>query len=397
MSQPPPPLFDYRRRHGRAVRPSGAPTRALAVARHRSAPTSLLATVLAVLSLGGCRAHDPLPKQPAIDLAQVPGPSPAELSSEGDLPARLAGPLAQLWASGQEGEFVGVDGVTLRYHLQLAPAERGAIIVLPGRTEAAQKYVEVTGDLVAQGYSVYVLDHRGQGASGRLLPNREMGHVEFFRDYVDDLERFIDEVVRSRPHPRLFVLAHSMGGAVAAYYIDRHPDAIDAAVLGAPMFEIDTGGFPTVVAGSIAGSACSLTSGSGYAAGMKDYTEEASVAESTVTQSAARWQAKIDLYRARPELRLGGPTYRWVCESLQAASRAQGLGPFSHTPTLLLQAGDDSVVKPGGQRRYCEEAPRCQLQRFDRALHELFMERDEVRNLALSQAIRFFNHAAGVQ
>ncbi len=376
--------------HSSRLRAARAPRPARGLAWPPAARALALACVAALGS--GCRAVDPLPKEPALDLDALDGPSPADFSTESALVAGLAGDMTALWDGGDDGELAGVAGVPVRYHRVLAPAERGAVVVLPGRTEAARKYIEVAFDLVGQGYSVYVLDHRGQGASGRMLPDVEAGYVEYFSDYVSDLELLVDTVVEPAGHERLYLLAHSMGGAVAALYLDRHPDAVRAAALSAPMFDIDTGAFPGVIAGSISGSACSVGAGTGYAAGQGPYAEEESVVESEVTHSEARWQAKLDLYRDRPELRLGGATYRWVCESLQAASAVQGLGPYTRTPTLLLQAGADTVVPPGGQDRYCADARRCQVERFEGAFHEVLMETDDIRNVALAHAARFFRH-----
>ncbi|MCT6568541.1 alpha/beta fold hydrolase, partial [Staphylococcus aureus] len=43
------------------------------------------------------------------------------------------------------------------------------VVVVPGRIESYVKYPEVAYDLFQQGYDVIVLDHRGQGRSGRIL------------------------------------------------------------------------------------------------------------------------------------------------------------------------------------------------------------------------------------
>ncbi|MEI8258891.1 MAG: alpha/beta fold hydrolase [Deltaproteobacteria bacterium] len=343
-------------------------------------------------ALGACA---PPAHQPAIDLATPTTPTAADFSSESTLAMRMPD-LQRAWDAGEDGFFEGVQGVRVHYRIVRAttPTELGAVVVLPGRTEPAQKYVEVATDLVRQGYSAYVLDHRGQGASGRMTANPQQGHVEFFRDYVDDLETFLTRIVRRDPHAKVFVLAHSMGGAVAALHMNLHPGGFDAAVLTAPMLEVATGAFPAIISASLGETACGTTSGSGYAIGQQDYVEETTVATSDVTHSTARWQNQIDMLRANTALRLGGVTWRWLCESLSGADRASRVGAASTTPTLLFQAGADDVVNPGGQVRYCTAAPRCQLVVVPGAFHEILMERDELRNGEITQIVRFFNHFA---
>jgi lysophospholipase len=90
-------------------------------------------------------------------------------------------------------------------------------------------------------------------------------------------------------------------------------------------------------------------------------------------------------------LRLGGTTWRWLCEALTASSAIQSLGRYSPVPTLIMQAGEDRLVNTGAQDRYCADAPRCQLTRFPSSKHEVFHERDDIRNEAVSQVIKFLN------
>lgn len=343
--------------------------------------------VLVVLLLLGCRAPSSAPRRPPLDFDALPGPT--VFSAEATLLERWAGPLKAAHDAGQRGSFKGVGDVDVAWLVHRVPNEKAAVVLLTGRTEPVRKYAELLDDLQGAGFSTFALDHRGQGASGRLLSNPQKGYVDSFDDYVTDLHTFITTVVRPATDKKVFVVAHSMGAAVAVLANDLYPQDADALVLSSPMLEINTGAFPAPIASTLGAAACGASDGSAYAIGSSDFREETDFERSTVTKSRPRFEWKRLLFTESPELRLGGITWRWLCESLTASSYAEQLGRFSSTPTLIIQAGQDTIVKPGGQRRYCEAAPACQLTVIDEALHEHFAERDELRNRAVERTLKF--------
>ena len=56
-------------------------------------------------------------------------------------------------------------------------------------------------------------------------------------------------------------------------------------------------------------------------------------------------------------------------------------------PVLLLQAGQDDIVKPGGQDSACRRMPRCRMRSFPDSRHEILMERDSIRDEALAMIL----------
>ena len=103
------------------------------------------------------------------------------------------------------------------------------------------KYAELIYQMVAEGYSVYTVDNRGMGFSSRLADNPQMVHVEKFSDYVDDLKKFVDTVVKTKKHRKIFFVSHSMGGLITGHYMVRYPEDVDAAVFNSPLWEVNTG------------------------------------------------------------------------------------------------------------------------------------------------------------
>jgi lysophospholipase len=92
---------------------------------------------------------------------------------------------------------------------------------------------------------------------------------------------------------------------------------------------------------------------------------------------------------SNPGVALGGPTNRWVREAIRATREARAGANRLIVPTLLLQAGDDRLVKPGGQERIVESAAACRRVVFPGADHELLMETDPIRDAVLRE-IRSF-------
>ena len=109
------------------------------------------------------------------------------------------------------------DGIALRVARwkQRGKTAKGTVCILQGRAEFIEKYFEVVTELRNRGFAVVTFDWRGQGFSGRQVKNLRKGHVRRFSDYRRDLEAVRDKVlIPEMPEPH-FVLAHSMGGAIA--------------------------------------------------------------------------------------------------------------------------------------------------------------------------------------
>jgi lysophospholipase len=107
--------------------------------------------------------------------------------------AFATGPLTDFWRQREEAEFTGVDNVPVRFVRFHAARHDRVIVVCPGRIESYVKYAELAYDLFHLGFDVLIIDHRGQGRSGRLLEDSHRGHVVNFSDYVDDLTAFWEQ------------------------------------------------------------------------------------------------------------------------------------------------------------------------------------------------------------
>jgi len=327
--------------------------------------------------------------------------NPYRLTTEAQLPTRQE-TLTRFWmAHAEPGEFMGINAVPIRYVALRHPQSQRAILLVNGRTESYIKYRELAYDLYRQGYSLYLYDHRGQGFSGRLLSDSQKGHVEDFDDYVQDLKLFHDRVIAIDHPKQLFLLAHSMGGTIVARYLERWPDDIQAAALASPMLGIELGTLPPLLARAIAWmmdkAAQLMGKESPYLPGQGPY-EATPFSDNQLTHSPLRYRLFRETYRDYPEVQLGGPSARWLDESITQSAQAAIDAGRIRSPLLLLQAGGDQVVRADAQQAFCKNMAiagnPCAGKKplvIPGARHELLNESDEFRLKAISAILDFYS------
>lgn len=131
------------------------------------------------------------------------------------------------------GSFRTARGPTLFTRTYLPDdVARAAVIITHGYAEHSGRYDALARRLVGEGYAVYALDHRGHGQSGG-----KRASIRVFREYVDDLARFIDRVRETRPYPPRFLFGHSMGGLVALQLVLEHPEKVEGLAVSGALLE----------------------------------------------------------------------------------------------------------------------------------------------------------------
>lgn len=324
----------------------------------------------------------------AASLAGTPSTAPSDSHVE-DFAEWHAGDLMD-WCSSaaSTGNMTGTDGFDVAYAAFTDSDNEGKLIISVGRTESWVKYCEVVYDLQGLGMDIWVIDHRGQGLSERLLSDGDKGYVRDFSDYVDDLETFIEDIVGASEDEDVFVLGHSLGGTIATQLAATHEDLIDGLILSAPMFGLNTSPYPESVSYWLAWAADWWGYGASYALGRGPYTDF-SFADNGVTSSEGRYTAHRDQRITWPALQLGGPTWSFLYESMDATQSIVSVGSGFDIPTLLLQAGSDDIVTPAHQTGFCAAATDCTLVDVDGGEHELLQEADSIRGDVLSQISDF--------
>lgn len=154
------------------------------------------------------------------------------------LPVRTAGAdLAGEHRS--EHAFNGKDGLAL-YAQSWRPAgePRAVLVIVHGLKDHGARYGDFANELTAKGFAVHAADLRGHGRSAG-----ERVWVENFDDYLDDLDVFLASVKKTEGDKPIFVMGHSMGGAIVTKWaIDRKPH-VNGVVLSAPAITAHPGWF----------------------------------------------------------------------------------------------------------------------------------------------------------
>ncbi len=122
-------------------------------------------------------------------------------------------------AAPQMSVAMTADGVELPlYRWPTASAPRATVALVHGLAEHAGRYAALAQRLNDAGIELVAIDLRGHGRA----PGRR-AWVERFDDYLHDADALVG--VASRSSAPLFLMGHSMGGAIAALYAVERADA----------------------------------------------------------------------------------------------------------------------------------------------------------------------------
>lgn len=313
------------------------------------------------------------------------------LCSEDNLASKYSSTIQPFWQNSvQHGVFEGVEKVEIAYAYVLHPQALGVVVISSGRIESLIKYKELVYDLFQNGYSVFIHDHRGQGLSGRMLDNSQIGYVGSFSDYVVDFKQFVDEVVVKKAHHKPKLLCHSMGGAIGALMVLRFPELFEKVAFSAPMFGIRPP-MPNWFAKLLLTLHFTFNKKTAYFFGQKSYENLPFVANE-LTHSEIRYQIFRQEYQEVPQVQLGGVSGHWLHVAAQGMDEIEQNAYRFPIPALVIQAGADQIVDNKRQSRVVAKMTHSKLMVVEGSKHELLEEQDKFRIPCLTAILDFFSH-----
>ena len=284
----------------------------------------------------------------------------------------------------------------IRYSLQKPEGRLGTLIIAPGRTEFIEKYREFCWDLRHEKFGICLFDHCGQGQSGRLLDDRQKGHIACFETYVADLKTLIDNHVRNHCSGPVVLMGYSMGGPVGIMIAADYPELINGLILASPMLQINTGRlFPPVIVEMVSRLMCLIGKAESYVWGGGPADPDFEYEDNVLTSDEKRYQYNVELMNNIPGVKLGSPTFGWMQQAYGFMRKARTSGCEIVCPTVILQGGDETLVSGREMELFYRTVAGCELKSYPGARHELMMEKNEIRNTVIADIKKFINKIGG--
>jgi len=126
-------------------------------------------------------------------------------------------------------EVPAADGQLLKVGAYPGSGAKLAVLVLHGLYSHMGWYRPLAEALVERGGAVYLLDRRGAGLSGGLA-----GHIDSWRQIVDDLQRVVARIRSLHPGAPVCGLGISLGAAMTVATSLVHEDAFQRHALMSP-------------------------------------------------------------------------------------------------------------------------------------------------------------------
>ena len=301
----------------------------------------------------------------------------------------------ELAAHLRTGCYRGRDGTKLSYRRYEVQHEKAQILIIHGFSEFAEKYHEMVYVLLQNGYSVFIPELRGHGASGRKVSDRSLVDVESFEEYLKDLHLFTVKYMPKRKAPR-FLLGHSMGGGIAIRYLERYPADFDKAVLSSPMVRMQAAVLPLGLLKGMAQGLKLLGLGEKFVATTHAFAPESRLLKSSC-KSRARYEYVMDMRRKAPDKQTWRADYNWTLAALDNCLRIRKHSEIAklRTPMLVLIAGNDHMVRPESTRHFTEAVNRlrpglCHRVEVPGGRHELYHGNEPERKLFYTRVLSFW-------
>lgn len=257
-----------------------------------------------------------------------------------------------------ENRTKGGSGVELYSQGWLPDGDpKGVVFIAHGLAEHGGRYAHVGQALAERGYAAYAIDHRGHGRSGgkRTL-------IDSIAQTAADLHAFMAVQRDHHPGVPVFLLGHSMGGAIAFAFALEHQSELSGLILSAPALVIENVNPVTVAVGRL----------------LSRVAPGAGVLQLDGT-AVSRDPDVVKAYDTDPLNYRGKVAARTGAEILDIASSAAERLPEITVPLLVFQGTADRLVSPKAATLVYDRAGSADktLKRYEGLYHETMNEPEQ--------------------
>ena len=267
------------------------------------------------------------------------------------------------------------------------------VIVVPGFTEPAVRYMELVDDLGRALPNLgpwYLLDLPGQGASGRLSEDKWLVHLDDPGRFQSSFSTLVRDVVqRENGGAKPFVIAHSTGALEVMSSLRGDSSLASGFVFSAPLVQLKLP-LPLGLARRVAQMFCAIGKCISPAWTKAPRPTGSWTFESNrTTSSPARFAITQKISEFYPQYYTSGLSWGWLGGVIELDDQLLRSERPLNIPGLMLLAGDDQYVETSSAQALCRKSRDCRPMVFESSRHEIFQERDSIRDRALAETIRF--------
>ena len=273
------------------------------------------------------------------------------------------------------GHFAGRGGLEIYWQSWRPPTPaRAAVVIAHGAAEHSGRYAPLAELLVASGFAVYALDHRGHGHSDG--PRSLIDHLD---RAVADLGHLVDQAAADHDGRAPFLLGHSMGACIALdYALACPPGQLAGLILSGPLVALDTPRPLLAVSRLVARVVPRL--------GV--YGVDAA--------AISRDPEQVRRYEEDPLVHRGKLPVGTVAELAATIATFPRRSPDLALPLLIMQGLADRIVPPAGAKALAGRAGSQDktLKLYPDLYHEIFNEAEPERTAVIDDLIRWLDAQA---
>ena len=282
------------------------------------------------------------------------------------------------------------DNIRIRVcHWMPKNNKKGTILLQQGHNEFIEKYYETIQEFIDRGFYVIAFDWRGQGMSDHQIEDLNKSYIEDFSRHDKDLNYILENIINIFFPKPLIGIGHSMGGCLMLSAFKNHNNQFALGILSAPML-----GFKNEKFLRTASSLMNMfKKDTDYLLGSNpNMGIETPFEENDLTSDEVRYKRTLMLVRKKPEIRLWGVTnsFAKAVNKRFKIMRKKDWAEQIDLKILTLSSLKDRVVYSKKITEMSNRIKNSKLVEFNNCEHEIFMEKDQYRNIAFKEIDSFF-------